>query len=209
MTKIIIADDHRMFCEGIEFMFENDPTIEIIGNAQNGIELLTQLNGTKPDLILMDINMSEMDGIEASEKILRDFPTIKIIMLSMYKRPEIIKNLIKLGVHGYVLKDVGKTELTRAIKRVMANNFYFGEEVLNSLVSSLKAEKVEDTVSLTKREKDILLLICKSKTTSDIAEELNISPNTVESHRKNLLAKTASTNSIGLVNFAYKNHLIG
>lgn len=207
MIKIIIADDHKLFCEGLNTMLEGQKELEVSDVVFNGRELLRIIPKVKPNIILMDINMPEVDGIEASKSIIQQYPAVKIIMVSMYKRPEIIRKLIKLGVHGYVLKDVGKSELLHAIQKVHSGQSYYGEDVVSSIIDVYRSDNMNE-ILLTPREKDVLYLICQGQTTHQIAENLNISKNTVESHRKNLLSKTGSSNSISLVNFAYKNHLI-
>jgi len=209
MIKIIIADDHKMFSDGIYSMLSDENNIQIVKVVENGKLLLEYLKkNNNVDIILLDINMHEVNGIIAAKQIINFYPVIKIIIVSMYKRPTVIKELIELGVDGYILKDAGKGELLRAIKMVLKGEKFFDEDVKNSFLEQFSSRKVISKIELTPREKEILKLICESYTTKQIAETLFISKNTVESHRKNLLAKTGSKNSIGLVRFAYENQIM-
>lgn len=209
MIKIIIADDHKMFSDGIYSMLSDENNIEVVKVVENGKLLLEFLeNRMDTDIVLLDINMQELNGVEAAKQIVKLYPKIKIIIVSMYKSPTIIKELIELGVDAYILKDAGKVELLNAINTVIKNNKYFDEDVKNSFLEQFPSRKISSKIELTPREKEILKLICESFTTKQIAEALFISKNTVESHRKNLLSKTGSKNSIGLVKFAYENQLI-
>lgn len=208
MIKIVIADDHKMFCEGVKSMLANQSNINIVKVVENGRLLLDYLTNSKVNIVLLDINMKEVNGVEAAKEIIKLYPETKIIILSMYKRPSIIKELIELGVDAYILKDAGKDELLSAINNVINNKKHFDEDVKDSFLEQYSARKIDTKIELTPREKEILKLICESYTTKQIAEALFISANTVESHRKNLLAKTGSKNSIGLVKFAYENQLI-
>src|SRR5688572_30392192 len=141
MVKIIIADDHQMVIDGLKALLANEPDIHITGEAVNG-ETLLQLLRTKeqPDLVILDINMPGIDGIEAAKEIQNRFPAIRILVLSMYNKPVFIKNLIEIGVAGYILKNTGRDELVSAIHKIAAGQDYFGAEVTKSMMSSLKGK---------------------------------------------------------------------
>ena len=205
MISILVADDHQMFREGILSILNSVQGFKVNINAANGQEALKIVESGNIDVVLMDINMPEMDGIEASKVILKEYDQVKVLMLTMHNDPEIIQSIIKMGVHGYLLKHASRAELVEAIESVHNGHTYYKGEVLNAIVSGFRTDNVSSEISLTPRECDILKLICKEHTTQEIADKLHITPNTVESHRKNLLSKTGAKNSIGLVKFAIEN----
>lgn len=180
----------------------------LVGCVENGLELLDFLKNNTVDIILLDINMSEVGGVEASNIILKKYPNIKIIIVSMYKKASIIHTLLEMGIHGYVLKDSGGKELIKAIRTVENGEKYFDLEVKNTMMDQYTSTHIISDTQLTPREIDILKCICDSLTSRDIAEKLCISVNTVETHRKNIMAKTGAPNSIALVRFAIENHLV-
>lgn len=200
----MIADDHQVIIDGLKSLVEGEE-IEAIGEALTGQELMDKLSRNTPDVVLVDINMPQMDGIEASTMIRKKFPLVKIVILTMYDKPEFIRNLVSIGVNGYLLKNTGKTELLTAIRKVYAGEDYFSREVSKTLISSMKSSVFDQQVQLTKREKEVLKLIAKGLSTSEISEELFVSTHTVDTHRKNLLGKLQIKNTAGLVRFAFEN----
>jgi two-component system, NarL family, nitrate/nitrite response regulator NarL len=207
MINIIIADDHQMVIDGLKALLAHEPDIRIIGEAVNGEDLLDLLrSGTLPDIVVLDINMPGLDGIEAAKEIHRRFPYIRILVLSMYNKPVFIKNLIEVGVAGYILKNTGRDELVAAIHKIAGGHDYFGTEVTRSMMNSFKG-KAEMQTQLTKREEEIVKLIAKAFTTAEIAEKLFISTHTVDTHRKNLLSKLNLKNTAAIVNYAIQNGL--
>lgn len=205
-ARVILVDDHQLFRNGLRFILNEVENIQVIGEASNGNEFLNILENVKPDIVLMDINMPEMNGIQATEKALAKYPDLKILVLSMFGDDEYYNTMIDLGVKGFVLKDADNDELKVAIQRILEGNSYFSQELLLKLIKHKKDD--EEVVQLTSREKEILTLICKGYSTGEIADELNISVRTVERHRSSLLLKTDSNNSIKLVIFAIKNGLV-
>lgn len=204
--KTIIVDDHNLFRNGLKFILNQFENIEVVGEASNGKEFLILLeNISLPDIVLLDINMPILNGIEAAKRSLQKYPKLKIIVLSMYGESEYYNTMIDIGVKGFILKDCDNKELKEAIERVYSGGTYFSQEILLSLI---KEKKSNDKINLTKREKEILELICKGYSNNEIAEKLFISQRTVERHRANLLEKTNSKNSISLVVFALKNKLV-
>lgn len=204
--KTVIVDDHNLFRNGLKFILNQFENIEVVGEASNGKEFLILLeNIALPDIVLLDINMPILNGIEAAKISLQKYPKLKIIVLSMYGESEYYNTMIDIGVKGFILKDCDNKELKEAIERVHAGGTYFSQEILISLI---KEKKNNEKISLTKREKEILELICKGYSNNEIAEKLFISQRTVERHRANLLEKTNSKNSISLVVFALKNKLV-
>jgi len=210
MINVIIADDHQMFIDGIKSLLINEPDITIVGEALNGKQVLEQLAIVSCDLILMDINMPVMDGIEATSKVREHHPQVKVLILSMFNEKEMITRILEAGAAGYVLKNTGKAELIRAIHQVVDGSSFFSNAVTDTIMSSLRPgakdeEEDELEIPLTRREMDVLKLIVHESTTAEIAEQLHISPHTVESHRKNLLSKLQVRNTAGLVKWAIGN----
>lgn len=204
--RIVIVDDHQMFIDGLKGILEPEPNISIMGTAHNGIELLKLLENTATDIILLDVNMPEMNGIEATKEIVKLYPSIKIIMLTMFDTSDYIQKVLKAGAHGYILKNTGKAELLEAIKTVNSGQSFFSNEVTKTIMAGLqnKPKQVNNTmeVELTDREIDVLKLIAQELTTNEIGEKLFISKHTVETHRKNLISKLNVRNVVGLVKYA-------
>lgn len=208
MIKIIIADDHHLFREGIRSFFDANENIHVLGEASTGADVLTMLTQDEVDVLIMDVNMPILDGLQTAEIIKKEYPNVKIVMLTMHDTQIYIRKLLDVGVDGYLLKTTTKSELLQAINAVMNGEKFYGAEVQNIFIQSYAADSVVDEVVLTKREKEILILICEEKNTNEIAENLCISIYTVESHRKNLMSKTGAKNVVGLVKFAVENKFI-
>lgn len=207
MISILIADDHQLFRDGVSSLINSISNFKVISQSSNGVEVIEQLKLNHVDLVLLDINMPEMDGIEAAEIIRKDYPDIKIIMLSMLTDRETIEKVLKIGVQGYLPKDTGKVELEEAITKVMKGSTHYNEQITHSFMSGLQSKNVSQPVRLTPREKEVLKLICEEFTSQEIADKLFISFNTVETHRKNLLHKIGCKNSLGLLKFAIENKI--
>lgn len=209
MVKIIIADDHQLFIEGIQALVKSMKNIEIVAEVANGQLLIDTLVHTPCDLILMDINMPVLDGIEATKQIKKTHPSIKILMLTMFSSKDYIEKLLRAGADGYLLKNTDIVELKEAIDAVMLGNSYFSKEVTERIMEGLQKKKQDDKskhlIELTEREIDVLKLIVQEYTTAEIAEKLFISPHTVETHRKNLISKLNVRNIAGLVKYAMQN----
>ncbi len=206
--KIAIVDDHHLFREGMDALLSNEPQIKIVKTYQNAKECLKELSKVDIDLILMDIDMPELNGIEAANQAFQLNKNLKIIMLSMHRNLSTIKEAMKVGVNGYLLKTSNHKELIGAIEMVMQGEDYFVKEIGKVLFGSFKTADNTGEIFLTKREKEILPLVCQGLLTEEIGEKLFISPHTVESHRRNLLNKTGCRNSAALVRFAMENKLV-
>ena len=208
--KLIIADDHTMFLQGIVSLIEHESGIKIIGKAVNGIEVLNILKIQSADMVILDISMPEMDGIELSKILKKEYPFIKIIIVSTHSNAKIISRLIRIGVNGYLLKNAEKSELLEAIYSVSDGKNYFSKEVEEQHLSN--TQKIEKQISnlteLSSREKEILILIAHEYNTAEIAEKIFISFNTVNTHRRNLLSKLNAKNTAGLVKYAVENGLV-
>lgn len=212
MIKIIIADDHQLFIDGIKSLVKSMKKMEIIAEVSNGKQLLEVLESKSCDIILMDINMPEMDGVEATKQVKAKYPSIKILMLTMFSNREYIEKLLRAGADGYLLKNTGKEELQEAIDNIINGESYFSKEVTERIMEGLQKKKIAEKntyiVELTEREIEVLKLIVQEFTTAEIAEKLFISPHTVETHRKNLISKLNVRNIAGLVKYAMQNGLV-
>ncbi|MFP4059271.1 MAG: response regulator [Bacteroidales bacterium] len=203
-TRIIIVDDHQLFRNGLKYILKSLHNVEVIGEASNGADFLQILKSIKPDLVMMDINMPVMDGITATSKALEMHPDLNILILSMYDDYQYYQTMIDAGVKGFILKDADNEELKEAINRIMKGGNYFSQDLLLKLIKN----KDNATLNLTRREKEVLRLLCEGLSTFEISEKLFISDRTVERHRANLLEKTGSKNSVSLVVHAIKNGLV-
>lgn len=208
--NVAIADDHSLFREGIRMIISDMPGITLCLEASSGEDLLARLENASPDVILLDIEMKDLNGIETMKKLLEIKPAPKVIVLSMHTEPRMISYMMELGAHGYLQKDARKEELEIAIRTVFDKGAYFNERVSMSLLVGLKnkGQKPSLVVELTPREKEVLTLICQEFTTLEIGEKLFISERTVEGHRKNLCSKLAVRNTAGLVKKAMIMNLI-
>lgn len=204
-TKVIIVDDHKAMRSGLAFLLHELGDIEVIGQASNGKEFLKLLETESPDIVLMDINMPVMDGIEATREALKIMPDLKIIALSMYSDEEYYHSLIELGAKGFILKESDHDVVRDAIDTVMSGKPYFSHELLMNL---LKKKHDIRQIHITDREREVLKLICQGHSSVEIAEMLHVSVRTIEKDRSELLQKTGTNNSISLAIFAVKNRLI-
>jgi DNA-binding NarL/FixJ family response regulator len=207
--RIIIVDDHQLFRNGLKILLNAIPEFEVTGEASNGEEFLKILRDTRAEIALMDINMPEMDGIEATRKGLKICPDLDVIALSMYGEEEYYNKMVDAGAKGFVLKDSDISEVKEAILTVRKGGSYFSQELLYHVIQKIKHRENESkSANLSKREKEILLKICEGLSNQEIAETLFISKRTVDKHRANLLGKTNSKNTASLILFAIKNKLI-
>ncbi|CAA9199421.1 response regulator transcription factor [Flavobacterium bizetiae] len=211
--KIALVDDEVLFRKGISFLLQREDNIDIIFEASNGEELLSNLNDSliKPDIIMMDLKMPVLNGVEATKIIRKLFPEIKIIALTSYDTKSFIANMIQVGAVAYLIKNTTPKDLIHTINQVSKKGFYYSENVLKTIQETIISTKNSkgnlETSFLSPREIEILQLICLQKTTTEIAEHLYLSPRTVEGHRNNLLLKTESRNIAGLVVYAIQNEI--
>jgi DNA-binding NarL/FixJ family response regulator len=207
--RIIIADDHQLFRNGLKILLNSFQEFEVTGEASNGEEFLKILKTAPADIALMDINMPEMDGIEATRRGLKTYPAVNIIALSMYGEEEYYYKMVDAGAKGFLLKDSDISEVREAILTVMKGGSYFSQELLYHVIQKIKHRELESkTANLSKREKEVLLKICEGLSNHEIADTLFISKRTVDKHRANLLGKTNSKNTASLILFAIRNKLI-
>jgi DNA-binding NarL/FixJ family response regulator len=207
MIRLIIADDHLIFRQGLKALLENESEIEVIGETGNGNETLSVTRQLKPDLIIMDIEMPGKDGLEVTAILKKEIPEIKILVLTSFNRSAYVRQMLKSKVAGYILKESGREELLKAIRTIMSGEKYFSQKVMMTVIDDLQGPK-PGSIQLSDREIEIIKYIASELTSVQIAEKLNISPHTVETHRKNILLKLDLKNTAGLVKYAFKKGLI-
>jgi len=215
MIKILIVDDHKLIRDGISSFLSDNSKYELIGEASDGIEALNAIKIQNPDLIITDLNMPNMDGMELIAQVRKLYPNIKLIVLSMVDETQYIRQVLKLGANGYLLKNSGIDEVKAAIDAVLKGNNFFSGEVTNSIMSQLtsgvkkkKVGRFDNAFTLTKREKEILKLIIQEYNNGEIADKLFISIRTVDAHKRNMIEKTGSKNMAGLLVWAINNDVL-
>jgi len=209
--NIIIVDDHMIFRQGLIALISGQNLATVIGEASNGKEYLELLVDLKPDLVLMDIDMPHMNGVEATEKSLEMMPDLKIIAFTMFSDEDYYYKMIDLGVKGFILKTSGIVELQNAIRQVMSGESYFSNELLRKIINRIgrkTKENAAEKITLTERELEILQHICLGLNNEEIAKKFFISAKTVKRHKANLLEKTMCKNTPSLILFAIKNKLV-
>ncbi|MEL6657184.1 MAG: response regulator transcription factor [Bacteroidota bacterium] len=204
MIRVLIADDHQMFLDGIESFLDEDPNIEVVAQANNGNEVIAKLKQVKVDVLVLDIDMGTPNGVDTAAIIRKQYPSIKILMLSMYNRREYLLEIMKIGAMGYVLKDKSKEQLIHAIHQVYRGTVYYGLEILNELQTA-RLVKATDEPELTDREKDVLTEIGNGLSTKQISKKLEIEETTVNTHKRNLRHKLEADNEKHLVRYAIKH----
>lgn len=209
--SLIIVDDHLIFRQGLKAILKTQNIANVVGEASNGKDFIELLSHCTPDIVIMDIDMPHMNGMEATQKALELLPDLKIIALTMFSDEEYCYKMIDLGVKGFILKSSGISDVELAIPDVLNGKSYFANEILRKIINNLGRKSSQsqlEFVDLTNREKEVLQHICLGSTTDEIAEKLNISPKTVKSHRSNLLEKTACNNTPRMIIYALKNKLV-
>jgi len=207
--KIVIADDHQLFRNGLRILLDAFDDFDIIGEACNGEEVLKIITNSECHIILMDIDMPVMDGIESTRRALATDPDLNIIALSMYGEEDYYHSMVEAGAKGFILKDSDINEVKDAIITVHNGGNYFSQELLQHVIQKIRSRETETKhANLSKREKEILLKICEGLSNQEIADTLFISKRTVDKHRANLLSKTQSKNTASLILYAIKNKII-
>ncbi len=210
--KLLLADDHQMFLDGVKLIFSQNPDITIIAEAHNGEELMYLLRSHKPDILLLDINMPKLDGLEVMEKIAEFYETIKVIIISTYNDYNLIKKLKRLGIKGYLPKTASSEELLEAIVQVHQGQEYWHKEIKKVLEARIEQDDKYDhflqKYKLTTRELEVLKWVALAKSTEEIADLMNLSRFTVETYRKVLLKKLDVKNIAGLTRFAIENNIV-
>jgi DNA-binding NarL/FixJ family response regulator len=208
---IIIVDDHLIFRQGLKSLITIENIATVIGEASNGKEFIDLLAHLKPDLVLMDIDMPHMNGMEATQKALLLIPDLRIIAFTMFGEEEYYYKMIDLGVKGFILKSSGINELEKAIQDVMEGESYFSNELLRKIINNFGRKNITTPIGnagLTDRELEVLQQICLGLNNEEMALKLFISPKTIKSHRSNIFEKTGCKNTPGLILYAVKNKIV-
>ena len=208
MTRVLLVDDHELFLEGLRGLLEKAPDIEQVGAARDGFEAMEQVELLQPDVVLMDMTMPRLNGIQATQQITERFPGVKVLVLSMHGDRRFIVESLKVGARGYVLKECTSQELCTAIGVVMSGQYYLAPPVMSVIVEDylrlLAAEDEADNCPLSDRELDVLKLLVKGCNAKQIAEQLNISKNTVDTHRRHVLDKLGCNSMAELTRYAIR-----
>ena len=210
ITKIAITDDHEMIRNGIDSLLENYPNLLITGKYKNAEDTILALKQSQPDVLLLDINLPDINGIDLCKMILKLHSDIKIIALSNFDETSFVKRILKNGAHGYLLKNTNAEELVEAIQTVLEGEQYLQKDIQKKLLNRSIGQQKKDTlhVRLTRREKEVLQCIYEELTTQETAKKLFISPKTVETHRMNLMSKLGAKNSVGIIKTAIQKDLL-
>ncbi len=212
MIRIFITDDHPMVAEGIASLLAGEPDFTLVGQANTAAEALTRVVEDQPDVLLLDINLPDMSGLEVCRRVRAEVPTVKVLALSMLSEESYITAMMGAGASGYLLKNTGKTEVCTAIRALAAGKTYFSREVTDIVMHSLGRRGDEKSAvappKISRRELEVLKLIVDECTTQEIANKLFLSEKTVESHRAALLTKMGARNTAGLVKMAIKWQLL-
>lgn len=211
--KIAIADDYKIYRDGLKVGLSADDNLEIIAEADNGEDLMKVLETNSPDVILMDLKMPIMDGMEATKQVRKKYPAIKVLVITMYEDDKFIIHLMENGANGYLLKNAEPDEIIKSIYAVYENGYYFNDVVNKALLKKLVLKNnlkpsFNQNIDLTEREQEVLKMICDEKTAAEIAKEIFLSPRSVEGIRQRLIEKIGVRNTAGLVMFAVKNGLV-
>lgn len=209
---VIIADDHALFRAGVKTSLAKKDDIELIAEADNGLQLLNLLKKIVPDIILLDIQMPIMDGIQALYEIKKDYPHVKVLILSMHNDYSMISKLMEIGANSYLTKNSDSETIYHAIKTCYEQEFFFNELTNKALLTGLRTRRPEEgmpqDVTLTEKELQILKLMCEERSTKEIADVIDISPRTVEAIRDKLKTKIGAKTTAGLIMYAVKNGII-
>jgi len=210
--RIVLVDDHPLVLEGIIARLEDEPSLEVVGSANDGAQALKLIAQVQPDVVLMDISMPVMTGFEATERLKAEQPDVRVLILSMHESREYILKLIQCGAAGYVLKDVSSSELITAIKTVYSGATYFSAGASQSLFSQtdfqVSGQASESKEALTCREQEVLRLLAQGASNKAMARQLDISVRTVETHRQNIKTKLGIQTAAGLARYAIEHNLI-
>ncbi|MFL5740109.1 MAG: response regulator [Flavisolibacter sp.] len=211
--KIAIADDYKIYRDGLKVGLSSDDNLEVVLEADNGEELMDQLPKAMPDVIIMDLKMPVMDGMEATREVRKRFNAMKVLVVTMYEDDKFIIHLMEIGANGYLLKNADADEIRKSIYSVYETGYYFNDLVNKALLKKLIIKgnfkpSFNQNVELTERELEVLKLICEEKTAAEIGKQIFLSPRSVEGIRQRLIEKVGVRNTAGLVMFALKNGIV-
>ena len=211
MIRVLIVDDHRIVIDGLKLLLQQVGNVVVVATVSDGLEALQVLEQENIDVVLLDINMPKLNGIETSKRIKEKYQDTDVIALTMIQEASMIRKMLKAGAAGYLMKNVGKEELIKAIYSVHEGNNYYASEVSDIIFQDLQGEQKKSKSlypQLSRREKQILKMILDELTTGEIAEKLHISFGTVETHRRNIMNKLGARNTAGMVRIALENRLL-
>ncbi|MCI4671373.1 MAG: response regulator transcription factor [Bacteroidia bacterium] len=206
--RLLLVDDHQIVIDGIKNLLRKSEEFWVVGEFQNGYDALEFLQENRVDLMITDLQMPSMSGIELCQKVKEQFQEVKILVLSMHHDPDVVRKIFASHAEGYILKNTDRKELKDAIYQLVNGGTYYSREVLQSMLGEVISKEKESQVKLSPREIEILQLIAEEHTTPEIAEKLFISPRTVETHRKHLMQKSGSKSVVGLIMFGLKTRII-
>jgi DNA-binding NarL/FixJ family response regulator len=210
--NVVLADDHTIVRDGLRALLEANPDIKVVGDAANGREVLNQVIDSKPDVVIMDISMPEINGIDATRKILESSPTTKVIILSMLGTADHVFHALQAGARGYLLKESAGREVMEAVQSVNAGGMYFSRPITHTMINDYMQARIETQTdsleSLSVRENEILCLVLEGKTSAEIGRNLHLSPKTIESYRSRMMQKLGVSDLPNLIKFAIKHGLI-
>lgn len=208
MTRILLVDDHQILLDGLYSFFKDVAEFSIVGIATNSSDALDLVSSERPDLVITDIEMPEVDGIEFTRQLKRDFPEIKVLALTMYNEQAFIKDFLRAGGNGYILKNADRDQLFEAVQKVLKDGNYLSPNVMENFIESHKHKESIYGKKLSEREISIIQLIADELTTEEIADKLHLSALTIKTHRKNIFLKLGIKNSAGLIKYAMRHGLI-
>jgi two-component system response regulator NreC len=205
--RILLADDHTILRQGLKLILSSQPDLEVVGEAANGHEVVQLAQELRPDIVLLDVAMPELNGIDATRRMMETNPRLRILVLSMHKEAVYVREILRAGARGYLLKDVIDSELLTAVRSVARGDGYVSPAVSSTLLSDYR-QNIHDPINLlTKREREVLQLIAEGKTNKEVAAKLNLSVYTVDSHRGKIMEKLNLHSTGELVRFAIKHGL--
>ncbi len=205
-TRLFLVDDHHIVLDGLKSMFDQDSGFTIIGTASNAEDAIKAIESNKPDILLTDYSLPGANGLDLCVQVKTKYPSVKRVILSMHDEGVLVKQILKEGVDGYLLKSIQQLELKNALLQIVKGMPYVSPEITRLILSDLSNDQPAELLS--EREREILNLIAKENSNKQIAEKLFISERTVETHRKNIFRKTNTTSIVGLIKYAFANNLI-
>jgi DNA-binding NarL/FixJ family response regulator len=210
--NVVLADDHTIVRDGLRALLEANPEIKVVGDAADGGEVLSLVEEMKPDVVIMDISMPELNGIDATRQILASYPAVRVIILSMSGTADHVFHALQAGARGYLLKESAGREVMEAVQSVYAGGMYFSRPITHTIIDDYMQARVDSQSasleSLSLRESEILCLVVEGKTSAEIGKSLNLSPKTIESYRSRMMQKLGISDMPELIKFAIKHGLI-
>jgi DNA-binding NarL/FixJ family response regulator len=204
--KIVLVDDHRIVLDGLKSLLDNDADFEVLAAVGSSEEAILAIDRLQPDMLLTDYTLPGMTGLELAMKVKEKYPSIKRVLLSMHDEAHLIKQIMKAGVDGYILKSIQQSELKSALRQIKNGMPFISPEITKMIMADMSSNNKEEL--LTEREQEILKLIVKEYSNKAMAEKLFISERTIETHRKNIFRKTNTTSLVGLVKFAFEHNIV-